>query len=148
MLTDTLIRKTKTPLKPTKLSDERGMYLLLAPTGGRLWRFKYRFGGKEKLLALGTYPDVSLRKAREARDEARSMLAEGIDPAATRQQEKREKAEANANDFETVARERSQYLEERKAMMQQWADFLDAQLADAAKVVAFNRGQQVAHRAA
>ncbi len=105
MLTDTLIRKTKTPLRPTKLADERGMYLLLAPTGGRLWRFKYRFAGKEKLLALGTYPDVSLKAARDARDDARRMIAEGIDPAATRQQEKREKAEANANDFETVARE-------------------------------------------
>lgn len=105
MLTDTLIRKAKTPQKPTKLADERGMYLLLTPAGGRLWRLKYRFAGKEKLLALGSYPDMSLAKAREARDVARKALAQGDDPSALRQQAKREKADANANDFETVARE-------------------------------------------
>lgn len=105
MLTDTLIRKAKTPTKPTKLTDERGLYLLCAPSGGRWWRFKYRYAGKEKLLSLGTYPDVSLAKARVAREEARRQLAAGIDPSEARQQEKREKAEAAANDFETVARE-------------------------------------------
>jgi integrase len=105
MLTDTLIRKTKTPAKQTKLSDERGLYLLCAPSGGKWWRFKYRYAGKEKLLSLGTYPDVSLAKAREAREEARRQLAAGVDPSAARQQEKREKAHAAANDFETVARE-------------------------------------------
>jgi integrase len=105
MLTDKQIRTTKVPAKPIKLTDERGLYLLLAPSGGRWWRFKYRYGGKEKLLSLGTYPDVALAKAREARDEARRALADGIDPSAARQQEKREKAEAAANDFESVARE-------------------------------------------
>jgi integrase len=105
MLTDTLIRKTKTPAKPTKLADERGLYLLLAPSGGRWWRFKYRYAGKEKLLSLGTYPDVSLAKAREARDEARRMLTQDTDPSAERQQEKRQKADAAANDFASVARE-------------------------------------------
>jgi integrase len=105
MLTETLIRKAKTPLKPTKLADERGMYLFLTPSGGRLWRFKYRYAGKEKLLALGAYPDLSLAKARDARDDARKALAQGIDPSAVRQKEKREKAEAGANDFETIARE-------------------------------------------
>jgi integrase len=105
MLSDTLIRKVKTPTKPTKLTDERGLYLLCAPSGGRWWRFKYRYAGKEKLLSLGTYPDVSLARARAAREEARRQLAEGIDPSEARQQAKREKAEAAANDFETVARE-------------------------------------------
>lgn len=105
MLTDTLIRKAKTPAKPTKLADERGLYLFLTPAGGRLWRFKYRYAGKEKLLAIGAYPDLSLAKAREARDEARRALAQGEDPSARRQQEKREKAAAHANDFESVARE-------------------------------------------
>jgi integrase len=105
MLTDTLIRKAKTPAKPTKLMDQRGLYLLLAPSGGRWWRFRYAYGGKEKLLSLGTYPDVSLKTARGARDEARRTLALGVDPSAERQQEKREKAQAAANDFETVARE-------------------------------------------
>jgi hypothetical protein len=77
MLTDTFIRKTKTPTKPTKLSDERGLYLLCAPRGGRWWRFKYRYAGNEKLLSLGTYPDVSLASAREAREAARRQLAAG-----------------------------------------------------------------------
>jgi len=105
MLTDTLIRKAKAPNKPKKLADERGLYLLLTPNGGKWWRLKYRFGGKEKLLSLGTYPDVSLAKAREARDLARQQLAGGTDPSAARQQEKQEKAQAAANDFQTVARE-------------------------------------------
>ena len=105
MLTDTLIRKTKAPVKPKKLADERGLYLLLTPSGGKWWRFKYRIAGKEKLLSLGTYPDVSLAKARDARDEARRQLADGTDPSAARQRDKREKAESAANDFETVARE-------------------------------------------
>ena len=105
MLTDTLIRKTKTPAKPTKLSDERGLYLLCAPSGGQSWRFKYRYGGKEKLLSLGTYPEVSLAKAREAREAARRQLAAGIDPSSARQEEKQAKRDAAANDFEKVARE-------------------------------------------
>jgi len=105
MLTDTLIRKSKTPSKPTKLSDERGLYLLLAPSGGKWWRLKYQYAGKEKLLSLGTYPDVSLAKARRLRDEARQLVADGEDPSAQRQEEKRAKVEAAANDFATVARE-------------------------------------------
>ena len=112
MLTDTLIRNAKVPTNPTKLTDERGLYLLCAPSGGKWWRLKYRFAGKEKLLSLGIYPEVSLAKAREAREVARRQLATGVDPSATRQQEKREKAEAVANDFETVARE---WLENVKA---------------------------------
>ncbi len=105
MLTDTLIRKAKAPAKPTKLADERGLYLLLTPAGGRLWRFKFRYAGKEKLLAIGGYPDVSLAHAREARDEARKILAQGVDPSAKRQKDKRDKARAHANDFEALARE-------------------------------------------
>jgi len=105
MLTDTLIRKAKRPAKPTKLSDERGLYLLCAPSGGRCWRFRYRYAGKEKLLSLATYPDVSLAKAREAREAARRQLAADIDPSSARQEEEREKADAAANDFEKVARE-------------------------------------------
>lgn len=105
MLTDTLIRKAKAPSKPTKLMDERGLFLMLTPSGGRWWRFRYGFAGKEKLLSLGTYPDVSLKAAREARDDARKMLAKGFDPSAARQEEKRAKVEAGANTFATVARE-------------------------------------------
>ena len=105
MLTDILIRKAKAPAKPTKLTDGRGLYLLLTPSGGKWWRFKYLFAGKEKLLSLGIYPDVSLAKARDARDDARRQIKEGIDPSAARQEEKQERARAAANDFESVARE-------------------------------------------
>jgi hypothetical protein len=105
MLTETAIRKAKTPAKPTKLGDQRGLYLLCAPSGGKWWRFKYRYDGKEKLLSLGTYPEVSLAQAREDREEARRQLAAGVDPSATRQQAKRQKSEATANSFEAIARE-------------------------------------------
>jgi hypothetical protein len=101
MLTDTLIRKTKTRAKPTKLADERG--LSTRAVGWPLVAFQISWRQRE-LLSLGTYPGA-LAKAREARDAARRTLADGIDPSAARQQEKRAKAEAAANDFESVARE-------------------------------------------
>jgi hypothetical protein len=66
--------------KPEKLFDAGGLYLLVNPQGPRLWRLKYRMHGKEKLLAIGAYPEVSLKRAREKRDEARRLLADGIDP--------------------------------------------------------------------
>jgi integrase len=111
MLTDTLIRKAKTPDKPRKLTDGRGLFLLCTPSSGRWWRFKYRFDGKEKLLSLGTYPEVTLAAARDAREEARRKLAAGVDPSVARQQKKRASADAAANGFETIAR---QWLENVK----------------------------------
>ena len=81
------------------------MYLEVAPTGGKLWRYAYRFGGKQKLLALGKYPDVSLQEARKRHTEARERLAHGIDPSVTRKIEKQLGAERAANTFEFVARE-------------------------------------------
>jgi integrase len=89
MLTDTMIRAAKPAPKPQKLFDEKGLYVVVMPTGGRLWRFKYRFPKrgplrKERLLALGSYPEVSLRAARDRRDEARRDLANGIDPGLKR----------------------------------------------------------------
>lgn len=105
MLTDTAIRKTKAGEKPQKLSDEKGLFLLVTPTGGKLWRMKYRFAGKEKLLALGSYPDVTLAEARDRRDQARKLLAEGTDPSETRKAEKRARLLAAENSFEAVARE-------------------------------------------
>jgi integrase len=107
MLTDTAVRNAKPKDKPYKLTDERGMYLLVAPSGGKLWRFKYRVGGTEKLLAIGAYPDVSLSRAREKRDEARRLLADGIDPGAQRKAEKL----AKAITFQAVAEE---FLASRK----------------------------------
>jgi len=103
-LTDTAIRNAKPAAKPYRISDGGGMYLEISPTGGKLWRLKYRFGGKEKRLALGVYPDVSLARARERRHEARKLLAEGVDPG---QERKAAKAAAGAqgDTFELLARE-------------------------------------------
>jgi len=88
MLTETSLRSAKSNDKPQKFSDERGLYLLVHPNGSRYWRFKYRHAGKEKLLALGVYPDVTLKRAREKRDEARRLVADGIDPGIERQRTK------------------------------------------------------------
>ena len=104
-LTDTAIRNAKPGEKPSKLSDERGLFLLVTPAGGKWWRLKYRFDGKEKLLSLGTYPDVGLKAARERRDDARKLLADGIDPGENRKASKAAKQERAANSFEVVARE-------------------------------------------
>ncbi|MEW5787249.1 MAG: integrase arm-type DNA-binding domain-containing protein [Pseudomonadota bacterium] len=106
-LSDTAIRNAKPEGKPRKLADEKGLFLLVTPkgSGGKWWRFKYRFGGKEKLLSLGTYPEVSLKAAREGRDEARRLLAEGIDPGEHRKATKAMKDDRAANSFEAVARE-------------------------------------------
>lgn len=78
-LTTTAIRNTRPSVKPVKLFDAGGLFLLLSPAGGRWWRLKYRVAGKEKLMSLGTYPDVGLKEAREQRDAARKQLAAGID---------------------------------------------------------------------
>ena len=108
-LTDIAIKSAKPKDRPYKLADEKGLYLLVNPNGGKWWRFKYRFAGKEKLLAIGVYGDkkdgVSLKKAREKRDEARGLLADGKDPSESRREVKRGKAIAAANTFEAVARE-------------------------------------------
>lgn len=104
-LSDTAIRKAPLPDKPRKLTDGGGLYLLLNPNGSKWWRFKYRYGGKEKLLSLGTYPDTCLADAREKRDAARKQLAAGVDPGAHRKAEKAAGEERAANSFEVVARE-------------------------------------------
>lgn len=101
MLSDTKIRSAKPGEKPYKLTDEKGMHLLVMPNGSKLWRLAYRFGGKQKLISLGAYPEVSLATARERRDEARKLLAAGIDPSAKRKAEKL----AQADTFRAVAEE-------------------------------------------
>ena len=85
--------------------DEKGLYLEVAPSGGKWWRLKYRFDGKEKRLSLGTYPDVSLKSARTKRDEARTLLADGVDPGEQRKAMKVARAGRAANSFEVVGRE-------------------------------------------
>ena len=79
-LADAKVLKTKTGLKITKLTDGGGLYLHIATSGSKLWRFQYRFDGKLKLMALGKYPDVTLKQARERHLEARHLLAKGVDP--------------------------------------------------------------------
>ena len=86
VLSEAQVRTARPLDKAYKLYDGRGLYLRVATSGARLWRFKYHYGGKERLLALGIYPDVSLKRAREKRDEARRMLADGDDPSAQKQE--------------------------------------------------------------
>ena len=104
-LTDRAIRSAKPTDKPFRLFDSGGMYLEVAPSGGKWWRLKYRHGGREKRLSLGVYPDVGLADARERRDAARKLIADGKDPSAERKAEKREEKGRAANSFEAVARE-------------------------------------------
>ncbi len=104
-LTDTAIKNAKPKERPYKLADGQGMFLLVNPNGHKWWRLKYRHAGKEKLLALGTYPEVSLKEAREQREKARAVIRSTQDPSEVRKTEKREKKIAAANSFESVARE-------------------------------------------
>jgi integrase len=104
-LTDVQCRNAKPVEKPIKISDSGGLFLLVQPTGGKLWRLAYRFAGKQKTLALGAYPVVSLKDARGQRDEAKELLARGIDPSEEKKAEKRRAKLAAENSFEVVARE-------------------------------------------
>src|SRR3954451_13518519 len=103
-LTDRAIRNAKPDAKPYKLADGSGMYLEVAPSGGKWWRLKYRIDGKEKRISLGVYPDIGLGEARERRDDARKLIAKKIDPSVQRKAEKREAVGLAANTFEAVAR--------------------------------------------
>jgi integrase len=101
MLTETKIRAAKPKETLYKLADGKGLHLAITTGGGRWWRLRYRHGGKEKMLSLGTYPEVGLAIARERRDEARKLIAGGIDPSAERKANKASGADA----FEVMARE-------------------------------------------
>jgi integrase len=104
-LTDTAIRNAKPADKPVRLFDGGGLYLEISPAGGKWWRLKYRFGGKEKRLSLGTYPDTGLKAARAKRDELRTLLTDGVDPGAHRKLVKTAGAEASANTFKALCLE-------------------------------------------
>jgi integrase len=104
-LSDIAIRRAKPTDKSFKIADGGGMYLLVHPNGSKYWRLKYRFAGKEKTLALGIYPHISLSVARDKRDEAKKLLANGIDPGERKQAKKVEERQRSANTFEAVARE-------------------------------------------
>ncbi|MBL8271585.1 tyrosine-type recombinase/integrase [Steroidobacter sp.] len=104
-LSDTKIRGIKPRLRPYKLFDTDGLYLLITPSGGKWWRQRYRWGGKEKLLSLGTYPDIGLAKARERGEEIRKQVANGIDPAIVRTDHKIAKAAASETTFKAITLE-------------------------------------------
>ena len=106
-LSDVSLRNAKPKDKAYKLYDEAGLFIQVTPAGGKWWRFKYRFDGKEKLLSLGTYPEITLANARERRDEARKLLAQipPIDPSANRKAAKVAREKLVTNNFEAIARE-------------------------------------------
>ena len=105
-ISDTTIKAAK-PLqdKPYKLSDEKGLYILINPNGSKYFRLKYRFAGKEKTLALGVYPETTLKQAREKRDTARKQIADGIDPGENKKAVKESRETSATNSFEIIARE-------------------------------------------
>ena len=110
-LTDVVIKNAKPRAKPYKLGDAGGLFLLVQPSGGKLWRLKYRVDGREKKLGLGTYPDVSLAEARRRRDDARELLAGGKDPSREKQRDKvRSRLQAD-NTFTAIA---SEFCDKRK----------------------------------
>ncbi|CAH2031723.1 tyrosine-type recombinase/integrase [Trichlorobacter ammonificans] len=104
-LSDVQIKNAKPKVQAYKLMDGFGLYLLVSPTGGKLWRFDYRFGDKRLVMAIGAYPAVTLADARKRRDSARELLANGIDPGAVKKAQKVAVLASSENCFETVARE-------------------------------------------
>jgi integrase len=104
-LTDVTIRNAKPKAKPYKLSDDKGLFILIQPSGGKLWRFKYRFNGIEKKLGIGRYPEITLGEARKRRDIARQQIASGIDPAEAKVRERLEAQESAAQTFKRLAEE-------------------------------------------
>ena len=102
-LTDIAIRSAKPTNKPYKLSDSLGLYLLIKPNGSKLWYLKYRIDGKERKLAFGGYPTITLSHARSQRELARLTLSQGLDPSLQKQREKQSRK--NGHTFESVARE-------------------------------------------
>jgi integrase len=105
MLTDAKIRSAAASDKPLRLTDGGGLYLEIVPAGGKWWRFKYRFGGKEKRLSLGTYPNTGLKAARDKAGECKKLLGAGVDPGEARKAEKAGRLLLAANSFEAIARE-------------------------------------------
>lgn len=104
-LTDIQVNKAKPKERDFKLADGGGLYLLVTTAGGKLWRFKYRFADKEKLLAIGSYPEISLSDARMHREEARRLLANGTDPGEVKKAVKEAEKEQRANTFKKLALE-------------------------------------------
>ncbi|MBF0547551.1 MAG: integrase arm-type DNA-binding domain-containing protein [Candidatus Riflebacteria bacterium] len=110
-LTDVVVKKAKGNGKPQKLFDSKGLFLYVSPIGGKHWRLKYRFAGKEKLLSLGSYPELSLKEAREKCEQARKLLTNDVDPTENRKALKTAASNRAENSFEVVAREWFQKFE-------------------------------------
>lgn len=110
-LTDVAIRNAKSGTKAIKLADGGGMFLLVTPAGGKLWRLKYRVDGREKLLAIGAYPEIGLGEARRRREEARELIALGKDPSREKQREKVRARIQAADTFKAICDE---YCEKRR----------------------------------
>lgn len=104
-LSATRVKNAEIRKKQYKLSDEKGMYLLITPNGSKYWRLKYRYSGKEKTLALGVYPDVSLADARDRRDDARKLLAHDVDPGEAKKARKRKQVQQADDSFQSIAAE-------------------------------------------
>ena len=104
-LTDATIRVLKPKVKPYKVSDFEGLFMTVKPTGSRLWHFKYRIDGKEKLLSIGVYPEITLAQARGKKDEARALLASGKDPGDAKKDQQRQERARRGNTFEVMAQE-------------------------------------------
>ncbi|HET6724548.1 MAG TPA: integrase arm-type DNA-binding domain-containing protein, partial [Gammaproteobacteria bacterium] len=122
MLTDPTLRHLKGRAKLYRVADSAGLCIEIPPNGSRLWRFRYRYAGKAKMLALGKYPEVTLSEARERRDDARRLLRDGIDPSFQRQRDNLTKTLAAGNTFEAVAREwmKRQEVSEATANKNAW----------------------------
>lgn len=125
-LTDTAVRNAKPERKPYKLSDGHGLHLLVQCNGARLWRLAYRFAGKQKTLALGSYPVVTLQRARKGRDDARQLLADGLDPSSQKRKQKVAARLGGDATFKSLALE---YLSnQRNALSPHYADQLQRRL--------------------
>jgi hypothetical protein len=111
-LTEIAIKALKPVTTARKIADDKGLYLEVMPTGSKYWRFKYRFAGKEKRLAIGVYPEISLKEAREKRDDAKRLIRDGIDPSAKKQEIKQILALNHENNFKALAVE---WLEKEKS---------------------------------
>ena len=114
-LTDTEVRKSKPADKPYRLSDANSLFLWITPTGGKLWRWAYEFEGREKLMSLGKYPIITLADARVRRDQARKLLANGVDPMAKRKDEKTSERAQTENSFQTIASHWLEHWQEGKS---------------------------------
>ncbi|MRS04853.1 DUF4102 domain-containing protein, partial [bacterium] len=125
-LSDVKVRNAKAAAKQVKLTDGDGMYLLVTPNGGKCWRLKYRFKGKEKTLALGTYPEISLSDARQRREDARKLLANGVDPGVAKKAQKAAQGEQAANTFEVIARQwHAEHTKEKKITQEHTINILN-----------------------